>query len=384
MKILIDARLYGVEHSGLGRYTMGLVEGLAKLDKTNNYRILLRKKYFNRLKLPNNWKKHSVDIQHYSIKEQLLLPIVISQQKSDIFHALNPNISYLYTAPYLLRASKYKPKLILTVHDTIQLNTNLKATTLPLPVYYFKNLGYKMVFKKAVTNADRVIAPTNYVRKDVIEKFNIDADKVSVIKEGVSIEQKRQSFRRSLKSFGLKKPYFIYIGNAYPHKNLKRAIEATAYLNNKLDQSIQLAIVSSRNVFTKRLARTIKELEGEKIIKLLGFVPDNELSYLLNNSCAFVYPSLYEGFGLPGLEAMQSGTLVLASDIPVFKEVYKNKAIYFNPHDFTSIAKAMEESLSLSISLRKDKIEKANKFVQRYSWRKMALETLKVYNEAFK
>ena len=166
--------------------------------------------------------------------------------------------------------------------------------------------------------------------------------------------------------------YFIYAGNAYPHKNLDRLMEATEAAK------VDLYIASSRNVFTKRL-----EKKKNQYVKLLGFVPDAKLKELYKNSVAFVFPSLSEGFGLPGIEAMEAGTLVLASDIPVFREIYKDAAIYFNPYDFSSIEKSMQSALGLSDEERKAKIAYAQNFVKRYSWEKMAKETLRVY-QSFK
>ena len=165
--------------------------------------------------------------------------------------------------------------------------------------------------------------------------------------------------------------YFVYAGNAYPHKNLDRLMEAAKAAE------VDLYIASSRNVFTERLLKKKNEY-----VKLLGFVPDEKLKELYKNSVAFVFPSLSEGFGLPGIEAMEAGTLVLASDIPVFREVYKDAVIYFNPYDFSSIEKAMQNALALVDDERKSKISYAQKFVTRYSWEKMAKETLKVYEKS--
>lgn len=175
--------------------------------------------------------------------------------------------------------------------------------------------------------------------------------------------------------------YFIYAGNAYPHKNLNRLIEAMVLLNKNSEEKITLKIASSRNVFIKRLEAVARKLNAVGYVELLGFVPDEELKEVYKNSVAFVFPSLSEGFGLPGIEAMEAGTLVLASDIPVFKEVYKDAAIYFNPYDFSSIEKALQNVLALSAEERQSKISYAQKFVTRYSWQKMAKKTLKVYTE---
>src|SRR5260221_1844917 len=136
-------------------------------------------------------------------------------------------------------------------------------------------------------------------------------------------------------------PYFLYVGSAYPHKNLERAIKAA--VNLKTD----FYIVSSRNVFTNRLEKLVKKLKAEKYVKLLGFVPDDELQKLYKNSVGFIYPSLSEGFGLPGLEAMKAGTVVLCSYTKVFLEIYLNNAIYFDPYDVKSIMAAMERVLTL-------------------------------------
>ncbi len=175
--------------------------------------------------------------------------------------------------------------------------------------------------------------------------------------------------------------YFFYTGNAYPHKNLERLVEAVVDLNKTLNQEVHLKIASSRDVFVKRLEKSIKKLEAGKYVELLGFVPDERLRSLYKNSVAFVFPSLSEGFGLPGIEAMEATTLVLASDIPVFKEVYEDNAIYFNPLDFTSIEKTMRNVFEMDENTRKKRILKAQKFVKRYSWAKMARETLKIYEQ---
>ena len=173
--------------------------------------------------------------------------------------------------------------------------------------------------------------------------------------------------------------YYIYVGNAYPHKNLKRLIEAMVSLNKKVKENIELYIVSSRNVFIERLEKLIKELNVENYIKLLGFVPDDKLKILYKKSLGFIFPSISEGFGLPGLEAMNAQTLVACSDIPVFKEIYKDVPIYFNPFDVNSISDAMKLVLDMDAEAREKRIEKGLALAKTYSWSKMAKETFKLY-----
>ena len=180
----------------------------------------------------------------------------------------------------------------------------------------------------------------------------------------------------------MKAEYFLYVGNAYPHKNLVRLIQAVMFLNKKINGNIGLRITSSRNVFTQRLQSQIDAQKADKFVTLLDNVSDAELDDLYKNAVGFVFPSLSEGFGLPGIEAMRAGTLVLASDIPVFKEIYKDNVIYFNPLDFVSIEEAIESALNLGQDVRTEKIKKAKDFVNRYSWTKMAKETLDLYKTA--
>ena len=177
----------------------------------------------------------------------------------------------------------------------------------------------------------------------------------------------------------MKADYFIYVGNAYPHKNLSRLIQAIILLNKNRKVIIELKIVSSRNVFTQKLQSEIDGLNAGNFVTLLNEVADKELTDLYKNSLGFIFPSLSEGFGLPGIEAMRTGTLVLASDIPVFREIYQDSAIYFDPLDVNSIEKVMEKTLKMDGESREQKIIKARDFVKRYSWVKMAKETLVLY-----
>lgn len=370
MKIAIDGRLYGLEHAGLGRYVLNLVEGLKKIDKNNKYYLLLRKKYFNQLKLPSNWQKVLCDIPHYSLTEQIGVPKLLNSLDVDFVHFLHFNVPLFYSKPF-----------IVTIHDILMHSQKgSSASFLPAPVYYLKRIGYWRVFKHAVEDSQRIIVPSNYSKDEIVNYYKVKPEKISVTYEGFDEKIKNLlPAKKILVKYGLTEPYFIYIGNAYPHKNLDRLIEAFTCLNETKKDKVKLAIVSSRNEFVARLDKSVRGQKAQGFIKLLGFVPDEDLGVLLANSCAFVFPSLMEGFGLPGLEALATGTLVLASDIPVFKEVFKDHAEYFNPYDFSSIQKGIEDALALDEGKRKELIETGKKFAKGYSWDKMAKDTLKIY-----
>lgn len=372
MKILLDGRLYGLENAGLGRYSMGLVEGLSKTDSKNAYTILLRKKYFEALRLPPNWKKVQADVRHYSLREQLSIPKIIAENKPDICHFTHFNVPYLYKGPY-----------VVTIHDILMhRQRGLEATTLDPLLYLAKRMGYHRIFAKAIRNALRIIVPSKTVKAEVLNYYKIPESKVEVVYEGVTLFKEEKTEKEILKKYGLDGDYFVYAGNAYPHKNLRRAIEAIVNLNKLTSLNVNFAIASSRGVFSEKLKKQVTELKAENQVRLLGFVPDEELGVLYRCSKGFFFPTLSEGFGLPGLEAMLAGTLVLASDIPVLKEIYGPFAIYFNPMDFSSMEKALEEVIYMKEDERGKKIAAAKDFASGYSWSKMAKQTLNIYKQS--
>lgn len=374
MRIVIDARFYGLENAGLGRYTVGLLSHLSRVDKENDYIVLLRKRYFDLLKFPGNWKKVLAEIPHYTLREQLFLPFILKQQKADMFHALNTSVPVLYFGPF-----------VVTAHDTTQIRFDTKATTLPLPLYYLKFVLYKFVYWWAIKHSIAVCTPSRAVKREIVGMFNVSKTKVYVTYEGVDTQKDTKIIGRDsvLKKFRLeKRQYFLYVGNAYPHKNLKRAIHAIRKVNEGFNKKILFAIVTSRTKFANRIEKNIKKVGAEKFVRILGFVPDNELQVLYRNSLAFVFPTLSEGFGLPGLEAMAAGTLVLSSNIPVLKEIYKENALYFNPIDINEIAERMKDVVKMKVIEREHKILNGQKFVKKYTWDKTAKETTDVYKRA--
>lgn len=364
MKIVIDARLYGLENAGPGRYTQNLIRELAELDMENNYVLLVTSKYFNQLNLPPNFSYALADFKHYSFREQLELIKIIKQIRPDVTHFLHFNVPVAF-----------RGKFVVTIHDLLMhRQKGLDATTLNPVMYYVKRLGYKTVFARAVKGSAKIIVPTTFVKADILKHYRVDAQKIHVIYEGVDmVESQALSREKVLTKYGLTGKYFLYVGSVYPHKNLSRVIEAAASVRTTL------AIVCARSVFKERLEKLVREKNAQDYVKFLGFVPDAELRVLYQNSTAYVFASLMEGFGLPGLEAMAAGTVVVASNIPVFKEVYSKAAVYFNPYDFSDIAKKMELVLDMSDHRRQEIIAEGKKLAASYSWKKMAEETLMVY-----
>lgn len=373
MRILIDGRFYGLEHAGIGRYSMNLIDELAQLDSNNEFIVLLSPKYFKNLKLPNNWTKVQIGFRHYTITEQLKLPLIISKYKPDLCHFLHFNVPVFYFG-----------KFVVTLHDMeMHRSSGKEATTRDFFSYRLWRLGYRLVFAMAAKRATKIIVPTNVVKKEIRDYFNLPSKKLVVTNEGVDssfFEKVNTATAQAvLEKFNIMgRKYFFYNGNAYPHKNLPNAIEAIKLLNKTV--KALFVIASSRSVFSERLMKLVKDQGLANLVKIIGFVSDEELRVLHQNSVAFIYPSLMEGFGLQGLEAMASGTLLCASDIPIFREIYDDNALYFDQSKSESIVRVLGKAFGLTNLARAKRIVSGVSHAKRFSWEKMAEETLTAYS----
>lgn len=375
-KILIDARMYGLENAGIGRYIMNLVNGLVNVDKENQYFLLLRKKYFSSLELPKNWEKILADISHYSFSEQIKISRIIKKEHPDLVHFPHFNVPIFYSSKY-----------IVTIHDLIKHFSRGASTTTRQPLFYWlKYLGYKLVFRKAVKGAIKILVPSNFVKEELVKAYDLSENKVVVTYEGVGENFQQSTINLSrgktgnqqstkiLSKYNIQKPFVIYTGSLYPHKNVERLVEAVGCL------SLNLVIVCARNVFYERFKSKIEETKAGKFVNLVGFVPDEELAILYSQAGAFVFPTLSEGFGLPGLEAIAAGCPVVCSDIPVLREIYGEATVYFDPLDISDMAKKIREVVN-DKEIRDMLIKKGLEQVKKYSWQTMANQTLRVYKE---
>lgn len=391
MKILIDCRFWGLEHAGLGRYISNLVKNIITLDTKNKYTLLVTKE--KKKEISSLLPKVEViptNARHYSLKEQSTVPLVLKKLKYDLLHFPHFNVPIL---------TGFKKPLVLTIHDLIKDESRgLETTTRHPAVYLIKYFGYKLTIWQALGKAKKIIVPSNWVKRRLVKKYKVSEDKIGVIYEGVDNKFKIQKAKgktahlhqgfgkqagqnlKLLNKYRIKKPYFMYVGSAYPHKNLRSLIFAIKLLNQQLPAN--LVIVCSRDVFWQRLKKQVVQVKMEKYVNLAGFIPDEELKVLYNQATAFVTPSLMEGFGLPGIEAMASGCPVIASKKAALPEVYGQAAGYFNPENLDDIKDKMVKVLKLSADKRKEIIQKGIKQARKYSWQKCARETLKIYEEA--
>lgn len=343
MKIGIDARL--INETGVGRYIRNLIDELAQIDKKNRYVVFLRDGMW---RPPNErWESRIADIPWHSIAEQVQLPILFTKERLDLLHI-----------PYFTIPMFYPGKFIVTMHDLTLLHYPTgKATTLPLLFYWAKILAYRVILEVGLRRASHVIAVSEATKKELMDHFALDEGKISVIHEGVIAGKPSKRL--------IKEPYFLYVGNAYPHKNLETLISAVG--------ARKLVLVGKEDLFYKRLKQNIISSN----VTFFGEANDEQLASLYTYASALVFSSLMEGFGLPGLEAMAMGTPVVCSDIPVFHEIYGDAALYFDPKNVEDIVVKLD--LIRDEALRKKLIQKGLLQVKKYSWEKMARQTFEIY-----
>lgn len=376
MKIGIDARFFGTSGKGLGRYTQKLVEELEKIDHNNQYYIFLNKHNFEEYNPKNpNFHKVLANIPWYSWQEQIIFPNILNTYKLDLVHFLHFNVPILYRKPYFV-----------TIHDLILLEyPTRKASRLNTIVYWMKNIAYRLVIMNAVYTAKKVITISEYTKKSIMKHFHIQGSKIPMIYEGVDLEKfnplNAQEF--NFKRFHIKpKKYILYVGNVYPHKNIDVLIDVFCNLKqkNEIDKDLQLVLVGKKDYFFENIIKQVQDLHLEKSVIFTGYVPDEELISLYEHSLFYVFPSLYEGFGLPPLEAIALGVPIVISNATCLPEIFGDHIEYFDPKSKDN----MQEVL-YNFILDNNKRELQKKYHQdilnKYSWVYMAENTKKLYNK---
>ncbi len=371
MKIGIDARLYGPKQGGLGRYLEQLITGLEQTDSTNDYVIFLRKDNFDEY-LPGNsrFKKIMADIPWYGWKEQFLLPTILKREKLDFIHFPHWNVPFFY-----------KQKFIVTIHDLILLHyPSRKASTLGPMTYFFKNLAYKIILRHAIQKSEHILTPSKFTKQDIIKNLNLSNDKITVTYLApTKLNGELQSTSRtSAYKYNIAKPYLLYVGVAYPHKNLDRLIMSWKIFEEK-NTNFNLVLVGKKNYFYDQLING-EEFKKCKNIIFTDFVSDFELATLYKNATAYVFPSLYEGFGLPPLEAMQYGIPVISSNTSCLPEILKNAALYFDPKNVQEMCSAISIILTDN-EKRNELINNISIVLANYSQKNTVETTLSVYQK---
>jgi len=369
MRIGLDARLYGQIGKGIGRYSQKLIENLEKIDQNNEYFVFLGQENFAFYQPQSpNFHKVLAPYSWYSWQEQIFFPALLRKFKLDLVHFLHFNVPLLYSG-----------KFIVTIHDLIHRLPGRQGSSRNFFIYWLKKQAYKLVINHDVKKAEKILTVSLFSREQIISLTAVDPQKVQVIYEAADLPQK--GLLEKYKELDLLKniPYLLYVGNAYVHKNLERLLQAfkIIYSSGDLPQ-LSLVLVGAIDPFFKRLQHLAAEMGINNNVIFPGKVSDAELAWLYQNALAYVFPSLIEGFGLPGLEAMAYGLPVVSSGAGPMPEIYSDAALYFNPEDIVEMAQKIAEIIK-DPHLREELSKKGLKQVEKYLWQKTAQKTNDVY-----
>ncbi len=370
MRIGIDARFYGprVGGGGIGRYVAELITHLQLLDQENEYVLFLKKDNFHECVITNpRFTKRMVDVHWYGLKEQRVMPRVIKRARVDFMHFPHWNVPVLSRVPFLV-----------TIHDLILLEDakSARTTTRGPLVHGFKYAGFRTVLENAIHRSRHILSVSEFTKGSILKHFGIAQGKISVIPNGVTAL--KQTRNVSLTHLGVYEPYFLYVGSAYPHKNLEMLMHAFATFH-ETNSGVQLVIAGRRDVFSRRLEKEARDL-GLPVgaVRFIDFPSDGELAKLYAHANLFIFPSRIEGFGIPPLEAMSVGTPVAAARSASLPEVLGDAASYFDPDDIEILAEIMHTSIHWPDRLQAQ-CEAGLERAQGFSWLNMAIQTLEIY-----
>lgn len=356
----IDCRLAGIKHAGIGRYIDALVHELVKYDGVRF--VLITESPDQLSDIPESAKviKQVAPVRHYTLREQMVMPGVFGRAKLDLLHVPHFNIPLLYSG-----------KMVVTIHDLLwHQQRGSDVTTLPPLTYALKYQAYRLITAEAAKRASVIFVPAQTVKQTILQYYpKTNPDKIIVTYEGVD----PLWFREAKSSQPVGDKILFYTGSLYPHKNLSLVVEALREL-----PEYKLCISSSRTVFVDHFLAQVKAMQMEKRVEYLGRLSDEELREWYGKSVALVQPSISEGFGLTGVEAMAAGLPVLASDIPIFKEVYQDACVYFDPKTPSSLVAGVK---SLEMRDRAKMIARGQQVAARYTWANTASQTFMAYRQ---
>jgi glycosyltransferase involved in cell wall biosynthesis len=356
--IAIDARII---NSSTGRYVERLLTYLQDVDTTNHYIVLVPTKdesYW--LPTARNFELRTIDYKNYSFGEQIGFNSFLNSLQADLVHFCMPQQPIFYMKPH-----------VTTVHDMTLLKTyNSDKNWL---VYHTKQLVGKVLFYVIGHTSAHIITPSEFTKKEYMAHANISRLKVTTTYEAADVLSDNPT---RLAEIAEDDSFILYVGQQSDYKNIRRLIQAHQSLRADRPE-LKLVLVGSLNEAAKRNQRWAQEKALQGIV-FTGFVSDDELAWLYKHCRSYVFPSLMEGFGLPGLEAMIHGAPVASSNATCLPEVYGDAALYFDPTSVQDMATTIAGIID-DETFRNGLIEKGYEQARRYSWRRMAEQTHEVY-----
>ncbi|MCB2341903.1 glycosyltransferase family 4 protein [Clostridium estertheticum] len=370
MKIAIDARGINLYNgTGIGTYTENILKNLITIDSVNNYHIFWSGNNFESIK-KENCKIIMTSKKHQRFFEDYYFPENISKENIDIYHMPQNGIGF---------SQAISCKKVVTIHDLI-----------PYVMPETVGRGYLLKFLKEmpmiVGNSDGIITVSEFSKRDILKYFPIDESKIFVTPLAADAKytplDKLHCKNFLKKAYNLNNPFLLYLGGFSERKNVASAITAFSKVYKDLSENYDLVIVGDYRDSGQKLMKLTNELNMLSHVIFAGFVPEEHLPLFYNSCDALIYPSFYEGFGLPPLEAMNCGTPVIASNLTSIPEVVGDTGILINPYDIEGISLAIGNLLS-SENLRSELSAKALLRAKQFSWQNTAGRTLKVYESVY-
>jgi glycosyltransferase involved in cell wall biosynthesis len=359
--VAIDARKYF--DYGIGTYIQQLISHLSQLESPWNFHAYVSPGDARQMKLPSSWQQSVVRYGKYSVGEILFFGRQSKKDGATIFHSPH------YTLPLGLGS-----RSVVTIHDLIPLK---------FPEYYntFQRSYAHLLMSHAVRGAGSVLVDSEFTKNDILDTFRVNERRIVVAHLGVTDEFRPVMSKHKIaalrKKFDLPGPFILFVGNIKPHKGIAVLFKALALLKHP---DVDLVFVGEKPFQNAALLGAANELHIEKRIHQIGRLSQGELVLAYNAAEVLAMPSLYEGFGLPVLEAMACGTPVVASDAGSLPEIVGNAALVIPRNNPGALAEALELVLRNS-KVRKQLVEKGKNNVLRFSWRKTAEKTLEVYRK---
>ena len=373
MKIGIDATALPQEPVGAGVYIINLLRALSDLNTGYELVVFLHENARNYLEMDETTNILQVVLPEKNpalrlVWEQIMLPKLVKRYKIDLLHSLH------YTSPFLLACAS-----VVTIHDlTFFLFPELHKLS--------KRLFFPSVIRASARKADALITVSENTRQDSIRLLHVPEEKIFAVQLGVDEifhPIKDNGLRRKIyQQYQLPEKFILYVGLVEPRKNLPLLIRSFRTLVEE-GFSHRLVIAGRLGWMYQEVFKQIETLGLEDRIKFTGYVPRQNLPIVYNLAELFVYPTLYEGFGLPVLEAMACGTPVVTSNISSLPEIVGNAGILVTPGEESALAEAMVKVLS-DPKMQENLAEKGIIRSKDFSWKRTAKETLQVYQHVLK
>jgi glycosyltransferase involved in cell wall biosynthesis len=366
LRIAIDARK--LHDFGIGTYVRNLVTELARQDHDDQYVVLCFADDADFIRdLGPRFQPVIQRAGNYSVREQFSSPFAVCRARVDLFHAPHYVVSPFLRTPH-----------VVTIHDCIHLRFPQYLPNQAARVYA------RVMMRSAARRARRILTVSQASKDDIVQFLGVPADKIEVIPNALDARLATppadEDIERVRARFQLDAPFVLYSGNIKPHKNVERLIDAFALLRQRHDGDVKLVVIGDQASKYPKLRRLVHRHQLHKHVRFLGFVPDATLAALYRLAAAFVFPSLYEGFGLPPLEAMALGAPVIVSNVSSLPEVVGDAAILIDPTSAEDIAAAIQRVLEDPV-LRDDLIRRGHARAAAFSWTRSVARTREVYAE---